>query len=642
MTLVKVVLALVILLFSSSCASNFVKKNELQVIEIGRAKTDEQLVEDLGKAFRQLNKANKCGLNITNSDKALGALLNGSLDIFIGTIDIPGNQQNNIGKILLARDGLVFVTNPANPVNNLSKDQLMDIFSGATTNWKDLGGSNKPIVIVEQASDSVEKKTIYGFLFGSMVVTPQEAITVSKVEELKEAVSKFPNALAYISYSNLNNLNKGLKALNLDNIPANDLNIRKGYFPLVRPTYLYFHHHLLKDSGKDKTLKQFVNFIYSSKGQAIIQKHGLITLTEGELELIILESEPIYIGVAAPLDGVYMDLGRSMVNAAKIGVDEKNQQGGINGRAVELIICNDKDNINVALQCANKFVKSNVIGVVGHLTSQASIEASKIYVQNKIVQITPASTHPWFTERPGSKGYVFRTTGRDDKQAKLIAETIKNLNKQHPLKVSILNNGTIYGSTLSTLVENEILKLGLDEVVEIKFFEQQQAQYHKEISAISSNVLVFIGEYGDAARVVKELALNNKTEVTFIGADGTFSRRFIEEAGLRAEGAYITGQIVDKDSPEVNLFLKNYKERFKTDAAAYATTSYDAINILFKAVEQSKNYDKDEIAHNVQNIKYQGLTGLIYFDNIGDPVLPRMSTYKVVKGQFVRLTPDFN
>lgn len=621
----------ILLIFCTSCGA---VKKDLSPLNIGRHKIDNKLVEALDEEFiASSSSKHKSQLVDMSPDEVVNSLFNGDIDVYIGTTEIAENYTNSIKKIPIAKDGLVVVVHPANPIRNISKKNLVNIYSKVISNWKEVGGNNQPIMIVDRKDSKLEWKIISKLIFNSSVISMDNVMVENQAEVVK-TLMKFPNALSYLNFSSL--AGTKLKVLNIDNIPPTFMNISKGYFPLARPLYIYFNEEKLKENNKYEAFKDFAAFINGAKGQEVIRAKGLIPLTEAEQKLASLDKDPVYLGVAAPLEGVYVDLGRSIVNAAKLAVSETNRAGGIDGRSIELIVCNDKADTSVALECATKFVRKNVFGVIGHLTSQASIEASKIYVKNKIPQISPSTTHPWFTERPGSRGYVFRTSGRDDQQAKIISDTIKELDYQHPLKVTILNNGTVYGSTLSSLIDNEISEAGFDQVVEIRSFEQEQKQFHKEIEDLKSDVLVFVGEYGDAAQIVKGLALANKSDVVFMGADGTYSKRFIEEAGLRAENAYIIGNTSNVDSQAINNFRESFLSEFKMEATAYAMNSYDTAKILIEALKSAKVVNSNLIAQEVQAINYKGITGDISFNSIGDPILPRMAMYKVTDGNFVK------
>ncbi len=628
-SLIKLI-TIIALTFISSACNRFINNSHLKPLNIGFYKNESSLITELVKKYGHEQTLIS---NLDNSDegKIIKSLHDGSLDVFIGKLNISPEDSHIIESEIIAKDALVIVTNKTNPINNISKAQLRKIFSREIANWQALHGKNEPIVVVDREANSVERQTIYNELFEDGGKVSSANIMVNDVNEVRSTIAKFPNAISYISFSNLD---PSLKAVHIDNIPANKENISEGYFPLTREIKIYYNIKKLKVSKKHESLVEFLHFIYN-KGQETIAQTGYMPLTSAEIELIQLKADPIYIGVAVSLEQPYTDLGRSIVNAAKLAVEESNLQGNIGGRPLALIVCNDKASIKEAINCANKFTKAKVAGVIGHLTSQSSIEASKIYAEHHIVQISPASTHPWFTERPGARGYIFRTAGRDDLQAQLISDLITGLPKPHPIKVTIFNNGTVYGSTLSTLIENELSKTDVIKVVGNKALVPDASQYHKEVAALDGDVLVFIGEYGDAAQIVKELALNAKQNITFIGADGIFSQGFIESAGLRAEGAYVTGSALDSNKEVIDQFNENFKTRFKTNASPFAMNSYDSTNILINAIRASIEHNTP-INEELSKTHYQGVTGLISFNSIGDTIQPRMSIYKVVKGEFMK------
>ena len=70
-------------------------------------------------------------------------------------------------------------------------------------------------------------------------------------------------------------------------------------------------------------------------------------------------------------------------------------------------------------------------------------------------------------------------------------------------------------------------------------FDVSGKHFYKVFKHHTPNIVIFIGEYADAAQMLVDMALDNKSDITFFGADGNFSKRFIELAGLRAEGAHV-------------------------------------------------------------------------------------------------------
>jgi branched-chain amino acid transport system substrate-binding protein len=231
---------------------------------------------------------------------------------------------------------------------------------------------------------------------------------------------------------------------------------------------------------------------------------------------------------------------------------------------------------------------------------------------------------------------VFRTVGRDDKQAELLAKSISNLAIPHPAKVAIFNNSTVYGATLSSLIEAQIIGIAKDKVTAIKALQQGKNQYHNEVEALDAQVLVFVGEATDAAQLVKELALTNHKNIVFIGAEGIFSQRYIQEAGLRAEGTYVTGTILELGSKQLEDFENLYLEKFKTKPTAFALNAFDAMMILGQALKNSQT-ENIPLIDSIKKTNYSGITGQIMFNSIGDPIQPRMCLYQVKNAKFIKL-----
>jgi branched-chain amino acid transport system substrate-binding protein len=623
---------IVLLAFCFLCVSACSKSNnrEFQALHIVSNNVDIKLLRTFEEKFPKIKL-------IINEDtfgleKSLASLDAGKIDAYITSVELP-TDNNDLGSFLIAKDGIAIIANQANPISGLSTIQLAEIFSHQVNNWKAFSNYNQPILVIEREDQDLAKHALYTALFETTAWDTSNAVKVQDDRDAHEQIKKFPNSIAYVNFSEIKEV---VKALDIEHIAVDKKNIEQGYYPILRDVRIYFKTNQLKKKSNYESFKTFMGHVLSIKGQELISSLGYMRLSNSDLASIQLEEEPIHIGVSVPLEGSYADLGRAIVNAARLAVEEVNDSGGLGNKLIELLVCNDEAKVKKALECANDFVKEGVVAVIGHLTSQESIEASKVYADHGIVQITPASTHPWFTERPGSRGFAFRTIGRDDKQAKLIVAEIDKLPYQRPIKISIFHNNTVYGNNLASLIRTEVVKLDKDKVIETVAIKKDQKQYHREVESLKSQVLVFVGEYGDAAQLMKELALSNKKDILFFGADGIFSQRFIDSAGLRAEGAFVTGSTINTESELAQSFIQNYRERFKVEASAFAMNSYDATKIILTAIMKSQN-SGISIAEAVKSIKYNGVTGKIYFNQIGDPVLPRMTMYQVQEGKFVRI-----
>ena len=156
-------------------------------------------------------------------------------------------------------------------------------------------------------------------------------------------------------------------------------------------------------------------------------------------------SAQIHIAGIGPLTGEYATFGQQMKEGAEQAVADINKAGGVLGQQLVLEVgddaCDPKQAVSVANQMASKGVKL----VAGHFCSGSSIPASKVYSEEGILQISPASTNPDYTDK-GSWN-TFRTCGRDDQQGKVAGDYLAEHYKGQ--KIAILNDNSAYGKGLA-------------------------------------------------------------------------------------------------------------------------------------------------------------------------------------------------
>src|SRR5437773_3653233 len=156
-------------------------------------------------------------------------------------------------------------------------------------------------------------------------------------------------------------------------------------------------------------------------------------------------AEDITIAVAGPLTGGESAFGRQMKNGADQAVADINAAGGVLGKKLALDAEDDACDPKQARSVAEKIAGAKIPFVAGHFCSSSSIPASEAYADGNVLQITPASTNPLFTER--KLWNVARVCGRDDQQGLVAADYIvKNYKGKN---VAILNDKTTYGKGLA-------------------------------------------------------------------------------------------------------------------------------------------------------------------------------------------------
>ena len=181
-----------------------------------------------------------------------------------------------------ATDAFVFVVNEDNPVDSITVEQARDIYSGKITNWKELGGEDRPITALQRNEGAgsqtlMEKLVMQGT---PMMEAPTEYI-VTTMGQLMEAVKSFdgsPGAIGYSVYYYAEEMKmaQGLKLLKLEGVEPNPDTIRSETYPLVNPKYVVI------PAGEPKSApnKVLFNWLLGEEGQTLIAKEGYVSILD--------------------------------------------------------------------------------------------------------------------------------------------------------------------------------------------------------------------------------------------------------------------------------------------------------------------------------------------------------------------------
>src|SRR5438105_459409 len=210
-------------------------------------------------------------------------------------------------------------------------------------------------------------------------------------------------------------------------------------------------------------------------------------------------AQDITVAVAGPMTGTESAFGRQMKNGAEQAVVDLNTAGGLLGKKLALNVEDDACDPKQARSVAEKIASAKIPFVAGHYCSSSSIPASEAYADGNVLQITPASTNPLFTER--KLWNVARVCGRDDQQGLVAADYIaKNFKGKN---VAILNDKTTYGKGLADETKKALNKAGVTE----KMFESHNKadqEYNTILSLLKAeNIdLVYVGGYHQEAGLI--------------------------------------------------------------------------------------------------------------------------------------------
>lgn len=193
----------------------------------------------------------------------------------------PNNYYDTYGdpftELLYApirREGLVFITHKDNPIDSLSTDELIKIYTGEITNWSRVGGNNVKIKAYQRNATSGSQANFIKCLMKDIEPTKMEAdYYVGDMAGLAEKVKIYENnecAIGYSVYYYINNmiLNDNLKILKVNGIMPSNETIANGTYPLLTESFVAIR----KDEPVDSDVRKLYNYIRSNKGkEAIIE-----------------------------------------------------------------------------------------------------------------------------------------------------------------------------------------------------------------------------------------------------------------------------------------------------------------------------------------------------------------------------------
>ncbi len=323
----------------------------------------------------------------------------------------------------------------------------------------------------------------------------------------------------------------------------------------------------------------------------------------------------VKIGLAGPLTGSSAAFGTQLKNGAEQAVIDINEAGGILGKKIELIVGDDVGDPKQGVSVANKFAGEGAKFVVGHFNSGVSIPSSDVYAENGILQITPGSTNPTFTER--NMWNVFRVCGRDDQQGTVAGNYIADQLKDK--KIAIVHDKTTYGKGLADETKKAMNAKGVTEVLYegINTGEKDFSALISKIKEAGADIVYWGGLHTEGGLILRQMRDAGVT-ATLMGADGIATDEFGAVAGPGSEGTLMTFAPDPQKRPEAKAVIEKFGAR-KIKPEAYTLYSYAAMQILKQAAEKANSLDPKKIAEVMHSGEvFKTVIGDISYDKKGD------------------------
>lgn len=228
----------------------------------------EKVIGALSEAFMEANSKATVTYNPTGSGTGIQAVQEGRCDIGLSSRALKDEEKaSGLQETVLAYDGIAMIVNPANPVEDLTLEQIADIYTGKITNWSELGGSDSEIVLIGREAGSGTRS---GF---------EEIVEVKDLCQYRQELSSTGDVIATVAqnpgaigYASLASVKDTVKAVKVGGVTPSEETVKDGTYAIQRPFVL-----VTKEGVTlSETAQAFFNYAVSKDANAVVIAAGVV------------------------------------------------------------------------------------------------------------------------------------------------------------------------------------------------------------------------------------------------------------------------------------------------------------------------------------------------------------------------------
>ena len=255
------------------------KKASNKVIQVKGSDTILNLTQAVVESYAKVNPDSKISVTGGGTGTGIAALINKTVDIAMASREMKEKEYEDAKKggitakeVIIAYDAISIIVNKGNGITNLTLEQLRDIYLGKISNWKELGGNDKQIVVLSR--DSSSGTHLYfkeHVLRQGNAKGPEEfgkdVLFLPSNESIKQQIATVDGAIGYVG---LGYLDDTIKVLDINGVTPNIEDVKNKTYPIARAVYWYIAH------DTDENVKKLIDFMLSAEGQKIVTAEGFV------------------------------------------------------------------------------------------------------------------------------------------------------------------------------------------------------------------------------------------------------------------------------------------------------------------------------------------------------------------------------
>jgi len=260
---------------SGSEPANTFSRSRTELIRVAGSEDVYPLADILARQFER----NTPGYRVVLSPPTLSR--GGIAEAALGTADIglvsrplkPEEDRGNTTFLHLAQDIVVFATHPGVGVRNLSRQQLVDIYAGRIVNWKEVGGPDAAITVLDLGDHVSLKMILRQQLFGTALVVTSSAVILNRTQDVLVSLNAIEHSIGYLSLGNATLEETEPNVLQVDGVTPTLNNLQHGRYTFVRPFGL------LIGSSPSRSATLFVKFLTGEQARRHMELNGFLPIT---------------------------------------------------------------------------------------------------------------------------------------------------------------------------------------------------------------------------------------------------------------------------------------------------------------------------------------------------------------------------
>lgn len=233
------------------------------------------LAAEIGKRFESEHSGVRIDVQSGGSSRGISDARQGVADIGMVSRALKP-EEKDLKAFSIARDGVTVILHKDNPVTSLKDKQVVDIYTGKVTNWKQVGGKDGVITVVNKAEgrSTLELFTQYFKLKNTDI---KAQVVIGDNQQGIKTVAGNPNAVGYVSIGSAENSvanGESIKLLPVADVAATTANVQNSTFPIARPL------NLVTKTEPQGLAKEFINFAQSQQVSDIVKKQNFVVVSK--------------------------------------------------------------------------------------------------------------------------------------------------------------------------------------------------------------------------------------------------------------------------------------------------------------------------------------------------------------------------